>query len=380
MMRMWSMVAAGLMCGFLGMYLTVTRPMSSRMAMLEGELAGMQQEMHQLVGTRDELWRTNDLLTGLRQQQRQMAEVEASLASIRQMRHNVLSLAAGNEVAMDTLQQMASMQKTLVNQAPQITETKAALAQMVTLQGEIVQIGNSARISQQTIAAVDETMKSMRESADLAVVAMNEMQDQMDGQTEMISNAKMIFTQMEGVMTAMIDAQAVIETSQKVTESLESMQEQVAATAAGIPQAREQLSEMTALRDDIANQKPQTMTMAKQNWNEMVTFHDHLAASKTPISSAIETVELLEDFQKQIALQANELASMRRELQEITMLKVTVEETLAVLKPLIQLSDLRRMSDTEVRDAARVILDRRMADGQSIKSPRVAEGEAIPTP
>ena len=52
---------------------------------------------------------------------------------------------------------------------------------------------------------------------------------------------------------------------------------------------------------------------------------------------------------------------MRRSLIEIGMMETTVSRVSRMMKPLVELGNLRRLSDDEMRQAARSILDGRTA-------------------
>ncbi|HBN74272.1 MAG TPA: hypothetical protein DD473_00305 [Planctomycetaceae bacterium] len=356
------MLTAGLVFGLFGMYLTVTKPMTERMHTLESEIAMMQSEMHMLVGTRDDLWKTNDLLTGLRQQQRQMSEVQQSLASIRKMRDDVLALSSGQDVAMNTLDNLASMQTVLKTQSESIAQSQDSLAHMVSMNEHVVRLGKSANKTRQDLLAADQVM------ADVQHVT-----ERMSKQAESMNEASMVLTAMDDLTNNIVAKKSNLEESNEILTKIDGLHVQIIKQQEAIPEAEQSLARMAALEAKLLEQNQEDLTKASVNLQEMMTFQKDLATDNTRITSAIQTVELLEDFQLELEHQAALLSNMRSELQEITILKSTVEDTLAVLKPLIQLSDLRRLSDVEVRDAARVILDRRIADGRSHKSSRIAE-------
>ncbi|WP_339743409.1 hypothetical protein [uncultured Rubinisphaera sp.] len=361
--KTWSMLTAGLVFGLFGMYLTVTKPMTERMHTLESEIAMMQSEMHMLVGTRDDIWKTNDLLTGLRQQQRQMCEAQESLASIRKMRDEVLALSFGQEEAMTTLDSLASMQTVLNAQSESIPQSRDALAHMISMNEHVVRLGKSANKSRQDLIAADQVMAEVQQVT-----------EKMTKQAENMNAASVVLTAMDDLTTKIVAKKSNLEESEAVLTKVDGLHAQIVKQQEALPEAEQSLARMAALETKLLEQNQDDLAKASTNLQEMMTFQQDLATNNTRITSAIQTVELLEDFQLEIEHQAALLSNMRSELQEITVLKSTVEDTLAVLKPLIQLSDLRRLSDVEVRDAARVILDRRIADGRSHKSSsRIAE-------
>jgi len=362
---MLAMLTAGLAIGFMGMYFTVTRPMSKRMQMVESNLSLMQTEMHQLVGTRDALWKTNDLLTGLRQQQRQLAEAEQSLVSMRQMKNEVLSLASEQQSAMQTLQGMKSMQATLIKNQSSMDQSRKALASIAMLQKNMVKLGESAITAQAEIVTAQKTMNEMEK-----------LTTRMVSQSENIASADLVIDSVDELSASLVQREEPLTHSKSIVSQMASLQDSLMQQTKMMPAAEETVQKMTALEDRLAGHDQEVAMQAASNLEKMMMFQKELSAGSEHITAAIQTVELMEGFQSQIEDQASMLSGMRRDLMEITFLESTVKQTLQVLKPLIQLSDLKRMSNTEVREAARVILDRRIADSRSHKSvapTRVAE-------
>ena len=84
-----------------------------------------------------------------------------------------------------------------------------------------------------------------------------------------------------------------------------------------------------------------------------------LTESTDDIVDAVQMLELLTDFRSEFDRQITAMVGMRRQLMEVVLMESTVVRAVRILEPLIQLGKLRRLSDGEVRDAARVILDQR---------------------
>lgn len=369
--QMWSMLTAGLACGFLGMYFTITRPMSERMEFLETDLAMMQSEMHQLVGTRDDLWKTNDLLSGLRQQQRQMGEAYQALAAMRQMKSEVIALVNDNDAAKDSIAQVAELQQTIIDTQASLNETRQAVADLKSLQQDVVALGGAMNKQREQIAASHETLAQV-----------DELHKAVSQTGSTVDSAKSVVNAVDKLTGSMIARTDALAESTEVVHQIDGLHTQLTAQAGKLPQAEQTLSEMAALEDRLATRNPETSKQATANLAALTELETELSTGSEQITSALRTIELLEDFQSEMEHQAASLVEMRRDLMEITFLESTVEQTLNVLKPLIQLTDMRRMNDVEVREAARVIMDRRIADGRNRKgepASRVAERE-IPAP
>ncbi|HQX52634.1 MAG TPA: hypothetical protein PLR25_22125, partial [Planctomycetaceae bacterium] len=62
----------------------------------------------------------------------------------------------------------------------------------------------------------------------------------------------------------------------------------------------------------------------------------------------------------ELANHVKSLEGVRRTMMDIAMMESTLGRVAQVIEPLTQIGNLRRLSDDEVREAARVILDRRV--------------------
>ncbi len=78
----WSMLFVGLAVGFLGMDIMVRRPMMRELSQVRSELSSVERDMEELVGVRNNVWETNNLLTGLKSQYRQLEEARLRLTSL----------------------------------------------------------------------------------------------------------------------------------------------------------------------------------------------------------------------------------------------------------------------------------------------------------
>ena len=78
----------------------------------------------------------------------------------------------------------------------------------------------------------------------------------------------------------------------------------------------------------------------------------------------------MDDFRTEVAAHVKSLDTLRRTLMDIAMMESTLGRVAQVVEPLTQIGNLRRLGEEEVREAARVILDRRMT--------RLSQSDAVP--
>ena len=105
----WGLLGVGLAVGFLGMNLFVTRPLTARIERLETELATVETGMQDLVGVRDEVWQTSNLLSSLKAQRQQVAEANQALKDMREFREQFITEAGYTQAAADSLAGMVAL-------------------------------------------------------------------------------------------------------------------------------------------------------------------------------------------------------------------------------------------------------------------------------
>src|SRR3984885_15899428 len=108
------LLAAILAATVLGVNLSIVRPMKDRMEEFKQEIASMQSDMQLLVGERDQVRNTNDLLSGLKAQQAVFEEARHSLTSMRQMREELTAECQKASEVLASVEKMAAVQQSVL--------------------------------------------------------------------------------------------------------------------------------------------------------------------------------------------------------------------------------------------------------------------------
>ncbi len=321
---------------FFGLQVMMVGPLKSQLENIQSRLNDSEKNMRKLVAERNQLWRTNDLLSGLQQQSKTVAGIESTLASIRELREHVEHEAKATQQALAAFDSMAALHKQL---AAQDAHTKMALSQLDDLIALRQSVIDAAADTQQAMAAVEK----LEGLADTAIVSSSQVDD-----------------------------------AEKSIDRLAELKYQVLGESDGLEKAEQGLTRMTALHQKL--QQPNIAT-AEENANRLLVINDSLAAAETDeagstldsllnlesrlaargdtVAEAVRTLEILDDFQIEIDDHIHSIEGLRRTMVEIAMLEGSIGRAARVLQPLVELSNLRRLSDNEVRAAARVILDQR---------------------
>jgi len=108
---------------------------------------------------------------------------------------------------------------------------------------------------------------------------------------------------------------------------------------------------------------------ARTNLDGLVGLKRQVLAQSGDLADAVETLETAADLHHQFEDTVQSFDRVRRWMTEVLVFESTVERAVAAIKPLTDLTNLRRLSGVELRQAVRSI-----ADGR--KSARVAEKSA----
>lgn len=297
----WKTLVAGVVTGSACLYFAVAMPMMSSINTLKQELSVVETDMQELIGSRDDVWKTNDLLTALKHQSRQLERAEKSVSMVRDFRSQVEIEGFNTNTAMASLEKMAVLQRDVQKMHKQIQDdakhAKLAAATVTEL-----------------VAIKDQLLK--------------------DG-----------------------DA---VETAQASLQTLESIQKSLLTLIEDNQRAEKQLAHYQAMQKQLASIDADQDELATKNLKNLTQLQDDLANRTMAVVAAVETLELLEDFQTEVSEYVVGLTGMRRDLAEILVLEKTVGDAVAALEPLNELTNIRRLDNSEIREVARGVLKSRM--------------------
>ena len=131
------------------------------------------------------------------------------------------------------------------------------------------------------------------------------------------------------------------------------------ASSAGVNNAQETARTLVAMNESL-NSSDLQLSSARENLDSLMKLQTTLSHQSSEISAAIQNLEIMDDFRVEVASHVKSLETLRRTLMDIAMMESTMGRVANVVEPLTQIGNLRRLNEDEVREAARVILDRRM--------------------
>ena len=116
---------------------------------------------------------------------------------------------------------------------------------------------------------------------------------------------------------------------------------------------------LVAMNDTLSGDSLK-LEASRRNLDSLVAMGTSLSTQSQHVAEAIQNLEIMDDFRTEVAAHVKSLEGVRRTMMDIAMMESTLSRVAQVVEPLTQIGNLRRLSDDEMREAARVILDRRV--------------------
>lgn len=356
--NVWLILFMGLSLGLVVNHFTAVRPMKTHMLAMESQMETVHQDMQELVGVRGQVWKANNLLASLRMQQRQIASARESLDSLRQFRSDV-EIEAGYTVKGQTaLAQIATLQESLQQQQALLDGSQATVEGLSGLQASLVEEHRF-------------TAKAMQALGEMSQVQQIAITDAAD-----VDRAAEGIGRLSALKSQVIAAAVNVGKARVTVGELDELKSELLTTGSDTAIAHENARRLLAVKDDLAIPVDEVAT-AERNLDSLLEMKTHLSESTDSVIIAIQSLELLSDFQDEFQSQVGSLEGIRRQLLEIVLLESTVARTVRTLQPLLEISNLRRLGDSEVRAAARVILESRNRRLGLRELPRTTQSTAV---
>ncbi|MFO1021310.1 MAG: hypothetical protein U0903_11525 [Planctomycetales bacterium] len=343
--NMWGMMGLGLAIGLLGMNLLVANPMLDEMQMLQREVALLKHEMHDLVGVRGDIRNTNTLLSSLKEQAALVAEARAVVNSVRELQDDLIQERENSLSARHALDELVGLQEKVLDQREYLVPGQKAIESIASMHDRLVDLGHNSGIDTAIQGLVDLKNRVMEYTADL-------------------SSAQVALTDLIGLKNM-----ALVQGND--TEL-----------------ARQKLAKTVELNAELAKQTSD-IEMASRNLQSLLQIKDKLLGQTKDIADAVQNIEILTSFNDEFQKQVRSLEGMRQGLMEIVMMETTIGRVTRILEPIAQIGNMRGLSEVEVREAARKILEKRAANisqkADTLDKPAASKAEtgkdvAVPQP
>jgi myosin heavy subunit len=361
-------VAAGFALQWSAVHFTVSVPLQRKIAGMERQVAVANEQMSALAALRGSAHQGHDLLSALQAQRESLASAEQALADIRKLRMDLEREARLTGTASTQLARVGELQRQVADAGQQATDLTPVMDRLTQL---------NERIS--SLAAPAETSLTHVDEAERALSLVNELQQRLSAQNASLpaalSTAEAAMSLQQSLANVGQSSTAAEEQSARLIElarGLNTLDPQ------SLTAASERAKELTAMQDLLADTEALRMKQAESNLRTLLGSHAQLLRATPEIAAAAENLELLTAFQAELNTQIEGLESAQQDLHNVAMLRDTIGRVADAVRPLAELSDLRRLDADQVRAMAREILERRTAQVLATDKPTEMIGPSSP--
>lgn len=336
----WGAMILGMALGFLGLHFMVTRPLVKDLQTVRAELSSVDQRMKQLASVGDGAWETTSLLTHLKSQAGQMQESRAALNAIRQLRIEIMEEARATREAVVEMQQLQQLRQTLISGRQSTKDAEVALGAMQNVQAQLISQGEAIP------------------AATAALEQMISLSGQVRDQQPSLADSRLAIDQLAKMAGELRSQLLEMDRAWSGLKEMTALKASIMDEAANLPAAQASAQQLIALRQRLGEERIDALVAAK-NLDSLLKMQTVLTAQTPKLADAVQTLEMIAAFQEEFISHAQTLGVMRKNLMEIAILEPTLVRVFKMLQPLTELTNLRRLGDDELRQAARVILDQR---------------------
>ncbi len=322
----WGIFLVGVVIGFVAVYLVVAQPMFAQLEQMQRQMATLDTEMQSLVGARNQAWETGNLLSDLKSLKNQLHDSRATVRDIRLLRQDLLEEAKHTAAASSALCDLAKLQEFALDQHDLTSPAVRSLEQLAQIQKRLVQEHAGTPKAEETLADLGRVRSDLAELLNLkAQLAVNG---------------------------------ADLAAARSTADELLSLKDQIVAKGQDTEAARTNANRLFVLQDELKSQGA-TLPDAFSTLDRLVEIKDKLVDQTPAVADAVQNLEILSDFQEEFGEQIRALGRMREGLMQIVIMEGTLGKVAKILEPLSQIANVRRLSDRELREAARSILENR---------------------
>ena len=384
---MWICMVMSLAVVFFGMQLMMVGPLKGKLDGIQARLDESEANMKKLVAGRDSVWKTNNLLTSIEEQAGHVRKVQKSVADIQNLRSSIQREAESSSVAMAALDRISAVQDRLVAGQQQTLQASTQITKLDELLTKIVHGSENAEVANNSVDGIVALQNRViaasnnYEQASEGITKLADLTQRMAAQTEELKIASTRFDEFVGLTNSIQVAAFNLESAKTTVSEMNTLKDQLVASGEKLTVAQDNARVLVAMHDTLTSDSLQLET-SRRNLDSLVAMGTSLSSQSQHVAEAIQNLEIMDDFRTELATHVKSLEGVRRTMMDIVMMESTLSRVAQVVEPLTQIGNLRRLSDDEMREAARVILDRRVTRfSQSDSQPETgaARNEAIVT-
>lgn len=383
---------AGLAVVFFGMQILMVGPLQGRLQNIQARLDQSDRSMSKLVKSSHAAEQTNDLLTSLDQQARSIESLRRNIADIQTLRNTVSSEGIAALDAMQAVEKIAAVQQRLIAHDESTASAQAAVEKLESLRQSILNGSDSTEVADSALSGMKALQERLiaasngYEKASNSIARMSDLTERIIAEDKSIEQAAADFDRFLRFRDSVTTASASLDEANAGVVAFNDLKNAVIASATDLPAARTAADASAEITAMLSQQSGQVNT-ARENLNLLLSIQDALASGTEQVTSAVQNLEILDEFQQEVTRHISSLEVLRRTLMEIALMESSIVRVAGVIQPLTEIVNLRRLGDDEVREAARVVLDRRNSrvgrldsETDAVQKPEVTTDGTVPVP
>ena len=304
-------------------------------------------------------------MSELEDQSGRLQRVRANLDHVRAFEQEVLRQSNSAQDAMTAVADIARLQTDVIAQSEQIEAMTETLNQMEQYQRD-------AELSMQRLESFHQRIIAESDGIDVAetqfarVIGLKKSVETI--QSSEIDLAQSRLDELAGLRQELIDSGDQTLAAQQVSDQLIGLQTDLVSQGNKSDIASKHAAQLLNLERTLSHDARGNIDGAMENLATLLEMEEQLATQNTRLSRAVESLELMQDLQDEFHRRTQSLEGVRRGLTELVMLESLVARTVRSLRPLVELTDLRRLDAGQIRSIAQSLLDQ--------QSERVANTDA----
>jgi len=366
----WTSFVVGLTSGLVTLHLITTRPLLKQIEGLQDRISSVQADVETIAGAEDDIRKTNGLLNAIARQNEQLEAARASIASLEQLQRDVRTQARLASQAHEELTALTDLNQRLINTVALQSEVKSVLDEIRSVHDDAAALGVEA-----------EQLAASMGGADAALKEVANLQQRILNAADQVDEADAALAGMTNLQSNVIATEANTNEANAKLNGMLALQNTLA-KASNLDTAHANTDRLLELQTRIATDERLQLGDAEESLERLAVLQQSIASQSQQLGDGIDALELVTEFHGELYDQVAQMQDLRRQLTELILLEATVGRAIETLRPLAELSSLRRIDSEEIRSMARTILDERhgrMATAES-KYDQTSEEEVIDRP
>ncbi|MCY2962440.1 MAG: hypothetical protein NT069_02105 [Planctomycetota bacterium] len=325
--HIWGSFLGGVIVGFVALLAVVAQPMFQQLQSLKKDVMILHRDLNHLVGASGEAGRAGNLLADLARLQDRGIEAQGAIDELRRRQDELLTEGRRSTEASAALTNFVALQTSLLKQRDLTPVAAESLEEITRIQQQVCD-------QKPTLAQSNEALSGL--------LALNA---KLAEQSETTATAREKTQELLAMKQEILDQSTDFDAARTQANRMILMQQELVSHGADGPEAFKGLDQLVAIKDRVLEQTP-------------------------ALADAVQNIEMLADFRQELDGQIKSLDGMRQTLLQLALLEPTINRVASTITPLAELANIRRLSENDLRSAARSIIDSRVPRVSSNPLPR----------